>query len=97
MRSDRLLFASIFAASDYTDILSISEEEHRLKALNEYLSTRSYIQGFTFSHADVEVFRQFSGPPVDQHFHVVRWFRHIEAIYDGSFEKHTSCKLQTSK
>uniref|UniRef100_A0A8C5T1P6 Cysteine--tRNA ligase, cytoplasmic n=1 Tax=Laticauda laticaudata TaxID=8630 RepID=A0A8C5T1P6_LATLA len=86
-----------FSASDYTDILSISEEEHRLKALNEYLSTRSYIQGFTFSHADVEVFRQFSGPPVDQHFHVVRWFRHIEAIYDGSFEKHISCKLQTSK
>ncbi|KAL7992127.1 hypothetical protein Chor_016383 [Crotalus horridus] len=84
-------------ASDYTDILSISEEEHRLKALNEYLSTRSYIQGFTFSHADVEVFRQFSGPPLDQHFHVVRWFRHIEAIYDGSFEKHISCKLQTSK
>uniref|UniRef100_A0A8D2JI05 Cysteine--tRNA ligase, cytoplasmic n=1 Tax=Varanus komodoensis TaxID=61221 RepID=A0A8D2JI05_VARKO len=85
------------AASDYNSILSISEEEARLKALNEYLSTRSYIQGFTFSHADVEAFRQFSGPPVDRHFHVVRWYRHIEAIYDGSSEKHDSCKLQTSK
>uniref|UniRef100_A0A803YDV7 Uncharacterized protein n=1 Tax=Meleagris gallopavo TaxID=9103 RepID=A0A803YDV7_MELGA len=49
-----------------------------ITALNEYLSTRSYIQGFTFSHADVEVFRKFSGPPVDQYFHVVRWYRHIE-------------------
>uniref|UniRef100_A0A8D0ESF9 Uncharacterized protein n=1 Tax=Strix occidentalis caurina TaxID=311401 RepID=A0A8D0ESF9_STROC len=49
-------------------------------ALNEYLSTRSYIQGFTFSHADVEVFRKFSGPPVDQYIHVVRWYRHIEVI-----------------
>ncbi|XP_028589251.2 cysteine--tRNA ligase, cytoplasmic isoform X1 [Podarcis muralis] len=89
--------AASAAASDYNCILSISEEEARLKALNEYLSTRSYIQGFTFSHADVEAFRQLSGPPVDQHFHVVRWYRHIEAIYDGSRGKHDSCKLQTSK
>uniref|UniRef100_A0A8B9VDH6 Cysteine--tRNA ligase, cytoplasmic n=2 Tax=Anas TaxID=8835 RepID=A0A8B9VDH6_9AVES len=81
----------------YSFILSISEEEARVKALNEYLSTRSYIQGFTFSHADVEVFRKFSGPPVDQYFHVVRWYRHIEAIYDGSSEKNDPCKLQTSK
>uniref|UniRef100_A0A803THM6 Cysteine--tRNA ligase, cytoplasmic n=1 Tax=Anolis carolinensis TaxID=28377 RepID=A0A803THM6_ANOCA len=78
-------------------ILNISEEEARLKALNEYLSTRSYIQGFIFSHADVEAFRQLSGPPMDQYFHVVRWYRHIEAIYDGSSEKRDSCKLQTSK
>uniref|UniRef100_A0A8D0C7N9 Cysteine--tRNA ligase, cytoplasmic n=1 Tax=Salvator merianae TaxID=96440 RepID=A0A8D0C7N9_SALMN len=89
--------AAASAASDYNYILSISEEEARLKALNEYLSTRSYIQGFTFSQADVEAFRQLSGPPVDHHFHVVRWYRHIEAIYDGSSEKYDSCKLQTSK
>uniref|UniRef100_A0A8C8SPM1 Cysteine--tRNA ligase, cytoplasmic n=1 Tax=Pelusios castaneus TaxID=367368 RepID=A0A8C8SPM1_9SAUR len=83
--------------SNYSFILSISEEEARLKALDTYLSTRSYIQGFTFSHADVEVFRQISRPPVDQHFHVVRWYRHIEAIYGGSNEKVESCKLQTNK
>ncbi|KAG6929419.1 cysteinyl-tRNA synthetase, partial [Chelydra serpentina] len=83
--------------SNYSFILSISEEEARLKALDKYLSTRSYIQGFTFSHADVEVFRQFSRPPMDQHFHVVRWYRHIEAIYGGSNEKIEPCKLQTSK
>uniref|UniRef100_A0A803TM06 Cysteine--tRNA ligase, cytoplasmic n=1 Tax=Anolis carolinensis TaxID=28377 RepID=A0A803TM06_ANOCA len=88
---------SVFAVSDYSCILNISEEEARLKALNEYLSTRSYIQGFIFSHADVEAFRQLSGPPMDQYFHVVRWYRHIEAIYDGSSEKRDSCKLQTSK
>ncbi|XP_027681201.1 cysteine--tRNA ligase, cytoplasmic isoform X1 [Chelonia mydas] len=83
--------------SNYSFILSISEEEARLKALDKYLSTRSYIQGFTFSHADVEVFRQFSRPPMDQHFHVVRWYRHIEAIYGGSNEKIEPCKLLTSK
>ncbi|XP_005293990.1 cysteine--tRNA ligase, cytoplasmic isoform X1 [Chrysemys picta bellii] len=85
------------STSNYSFILSISEEEARLKALDKYLSTRSYIQGFTFSHADVEVFRQFSRPPMDQHFHVVRWYRHIEAIYGGSNEKIEPCKLQTSK
>ncbi|XP_039923313.1 cysteine--tRNA ligase, cytoplasmic isoform X1 [Hirundo rustica] len=89
--------ASVEHASSYSFILSISEEEARVKALNEYLSTRSYIQGYTFSHADVEVFRKFSGPPVDQYIHVVRWYRHIEAIYDGSSEKNEPCKLQTSK
>ncbi|XP_077177658.1 cysteine--tRNA ligase, cytoplasmic isoform X1 [Paroedura picta] len=85
------------AASGYSCILSISEEEARWKALNEYLSTRSYIQGFIFSQADVEVFRQLPNPPGDPHFHVVRWYRHIEAIYDGSNEKHDSCQPQTSK
>nr|XP_013047076.2 cysteine--tRNA ligase, cytoplasmic [Anser cygnoides] len=95
--ADQMSCASVFTASSYSFILSISEEEARVKALNEYLSTRSYIQGFTFSHADVEVFRKFSGPPVDQYFHVVRWYRHIEAIYDGSSEKNDPCKLQTSK
>ncbi|XP_053884182.1 cysteine--tRNA ligase, cytoplasmic isoform X1 [Malaclemys terrapin pileata] len=85
------------STSNYSFILSISEEEARLKALDKYLSTRSYIQGFTFSHADVEVFSQFSRPPMDQHFHVVRWYRHIEAIYGGSNEKIEPCKLQTSK
>ncbi|XP_014742802.1 PREDICTED: cysteine--tRNA ligase, cytoplasmic isoform X2 [Sturnus vulgaris] len=89
--------ASAEHASSYSFILSISEEEARVKALNEYLSTRSYIQGFTFSHADVEVFRKFSGPPVDQYIHVVRWYRHIEAIYDGSSEKNEPCKLQTNQ
>ncbi|XP_039389721.1 cysteine--tRNA ligase, cytoplasmic isoform X3 [Mauremys reevesii] len=34
---------------------------------------------------------------MDQHFHVVRWYRHIEAIYGGSNEKIEPCKLQTSK
>ncbi|KAH0620960.1 hypothetical protein JD844_021889 [Phrynosoma platyrhinos] len=89
--------STLCRSSDYSCILSISEEEARLKALNEYLSTRSYIQGFTFSHADLEAFRQLTGPPIDQHFHVVRWYRHIEAIYDGNSEKHDSCKHQTSK
>ncbi|XP_029438619.1 cysteine--tRNA ligase, cytoplasmic isoform X1 [Rhinatrema bivittatum] len=78
-------------------IVGISEEEARVKALDEYLSTRSYIQGFTFSQSDVEVFRQFSRPPPNQYFHVVRWYRHIEAIYDDSNEKSDSNKLPTNK
>lgn len=52
-----------------------------MQALNEHLSTRSYIQGYSLSQADVDVFRQLSAPPADAPlFHVARWFRHIEAI-----------------
>uniref|UniRef100_H3B5Y6 Cysteine--tRNA ligase, cytoplasmic n=1 Tax=Latimeria chalumnae TaxID=7897 RepID=H3B5Y6_LATCH len=86
-----------FLAFDYGQLLNVSEEEARVKALNEYLSTRSYVGGFTFSQADVEVFRQFLGPPHDQYFHVVRWYRHMEAIYDRSSEKTESHKFQTTK
>lgn len=52
-----------------------------MQALNEHLSTRSYIQGHSLSQADVDVFRQLSAPPADAPlFHVARWFRHVEAI-----------------
>ncbi|XP_020826413.1 cysteine--tRNA ligase, cytoplasmic isoform X1 [Phascolarctos cinereus] len=84
-------------APGYSFILSISEEEARVKALNEYLSTRSYLQGHTFSQADVEAFRQFTGPPGDQHFHVARWFRHIHSLAGGSPVTQEPCRLQTSK
>ncbi|XP_019611216.2 cysteine--tRNA ligase, cytoplasmic isoform X1 [Rhinolophus sinicus] len=68
-------------APAYTSILGISDEAARVRALNEHLSTRSYIHGYSLSQADVDVFRQLSAPPTDtQLFHVARWFRHIEAV-----------------
>lgn len=52
-----------------------------MRALDEYLSTRSYVQGYSLSQADVDVFRQLSAPPADTRlFHVARWFRHVEAV-----------------
>ncbi|XP_074086922.1 cysteine--tRNA ligase, cytoplasmic isoform X2 [Macrotis lagotis] len=78
-------------------ILSISEEEARVEALNEHLRSRSYLQGHTFSQADVEAFRQLTGPPGDQHVHAARWFRHIQALSGGSPGTPQPCRLQTSK
>ncbi|PNJ16337.1 CARS isoform 3 [Pongo abelii] len=85
-------------APDYRSILSISDEAARAQALNEHLSTRSYVQGYSLSQADVDAFRQLSAPPADpQLFHVVRWFRHIEALLGSPCGKGQPCRLQASK
>ncbi|XP_075401332.1 cysteine--tRNA ligase, cytoplasmic [Tenrec ecaudatus] len=82
-------------ASDYRQILSIGDEAQRLDALNQHLSTRSYVQGYSLSQADVDAFRQFSAPPADLRFlHVVRWFRHVQAVLGGPDQP---CVLQASK
>uniref|UniRef100_A0A8C9APJ6 Cysteine--tRNA ligase, cytoplasmic n=1 Tax=Prolemur simus TaxID=1328070 RepID=A0A8C9APJ6_PROSS len=86
------------AAPDYRSILSISDATARAQALNEHLSTRSYVQGYSLSQADVDVFRQLSAPPTDPRlFHVARWFRHIEAVLGGPCDKGGPCGLQASK
>ncbi|XP_036731870.2 cysteine--tRNA ligase, cytoplasmic isoform X2 [Manis pentadactyla] len=85
-------------APDYRSILSISDEAARVQALNEHLSTRSYIQGYSLSQADVDVFRQLSAPPADAHlFHVARWFRHVEAILGAPHSRGEPCGHQASK
>uniref|UniRef100_A0A2K6G8L2 Cysteine--tRNA ligase, cytoplasmic n=2 Tax=Propithecus coquereli TaxID=379532 RepID=A0A2K6G8L2_PROCO len=85
-------------APDYRSILSISDATARAQALNEHLSTRSYVQGYSLSQADVDVFRQLSAPPTDPRlFHVARWFRHIEAVLGGPRDKGGPCGLQASK
>uniref|UniRef100_A0A2K6L4T2 Cysteine--tRNA ligase, cytoplasmic n=1 Tax=Rhinopithecus bieti TaxID=61621 RepID=A0A2K6L4T2_RHIBE len=85
-------------APDYRSILSISDEAARAQALNEHLSTRSYVQGYSLSQADVDAFRQLSTPPADpQLFHVARWFRHIEALLGSPCGKGQPYRLQASK
>ncbi|XP_032494714.1 cysteine--tRNA ligase, cytoplasmic isoform X1 [Phocoena sinus] len=85
-------------APDYRSVLSISDEAARVRALNEHLSTRSYVQGFSLSQADVDAFRQLSGPPADaQLFHVARWFRHVAAILGSPRTPAPPCGLQASR
>ncbi|XP_073073417.1 cysteine--tRNA ligase, cytoplasmic isoform X1 [Manis javanica] len=85
-------------APDYRSILSVSDEAARVQALNEHLSTRSYIQGHSLSQADVDVFRQLSAPPADAPlFHVARWFRHVEAILGAPHSRGEPCGHQASK
>uniref|UniRef100_A0A4W2BRA7 Cysteine--tRNA ligase, cytoplasmic n=1 Tax=Bos indicus x Bos taurus TaxID=30522 RepID=A0A4W2BRA7_BOBOX len=84
-------------APDYTAILGISDEAARLRALDAYLSTRSYLQGFALSQVDVDAFRQLSGPPADpQLFHVARWFRHVTAILGSPPAARPPCGLQAT-
>ncbi|KAF0887437.1 SYCC protein, partial [Crocuta crocuta] len=86
------------AAPAYRSILSISDEAARVQALNEHLSTRSYVQGHALSQADVDAFRQLSAPPADARlFHVTRWFRHIEAILGGPCGRGEPCGRQASE
>nr|XP_025859983.1 cysteine--tRNA ligase, cytoplasmic isoform X3 [Vulpes vulpes] len=85
-------------APAYRSILSISDEAARVQALNEHLSTRSYVRGYSLSQADVDAFRQLSAPPADTRlFHVARWFRHIEAILGGPCARGEPCGRQASK
>uniref|UniRef100_UPI00398F00DA cysteine--tRNA ligase, cytoplasmic n=1 Tax=Pristiophorus japonicus TaxID=55135 RepID=UPI00398F00DA len=81
----------------YSKLLGISAEESGIKALDDYLAAHSYIGGFTFSQADVDVFRSLPKPPLDQYFHVVRWYGHIAAIWDCTQDDAKTCKLHTSK
>ncbi|CAM9115794.1 unnamed protein product [Heterosigma akashiwo] len=52
-----------------------------LKALDDYLLTRSYIEGYSASAADSDVFSQVgSAPDQTSYPHAFRWFVHIAAI-----------------
>ena len=51
-----------------------------LTDLNEFLSARSYIDGYVPSQADVAVLEHFAGQSVDSELnHVLRWQRHINS------------------
>ncbi|XP_015193710.2 cysteine--tRNA ligase, cytoplasmic isoform X1 [Lepisosteus oculatus] len=74
-------------AFDYGFLLRISEESSRVAALNEYLSTRSYLGGFVFSRADAEAFALLRRPPAEPLSHALRWYRHVAALLRDSCTK----------
>ncbi|KAF7651552.1 hypothetical protein LDENG_00109310 [Lucifuga dentata] len=53
-----------------------------LKVLNDFLSDRSYIEGFVPSQADVAVFEAISAPPSADLCHALRWYSHIRSYAD---------------
>merc|ERR1711973_410321 len=50
-----------------------------LKALNEHLASRSYIEGYVPSQADTSIFSLLSCEPGIEFAHSARWFRHIKS------------------
>ncbi|KAJ8522192.1 hypothetical protein ONZ45_g1211 [Pleurotus djamor] len=57
-----------------------------LETLNQHLATRSYVEGYTPSQADVVVFKAVaSAPDASTYPHVARWYTHI-ASYEKEFE-----------
>ncbi|SZF00211.1 unnamed protein product [Blumeria hordei] len=68
--------------------------EDGLQTLNDWLKTRSYIDGYVASQADVAVFNSLSLSPKPSAFpHAARWFKHISSYK----EKFSSLPGDSSK
>ncbi|KIJ60889.1 hypothetical protein HYDPIDRAFT_28828 [Hydnomerulius pinastri MD-312] len=48
-----------------------------LDALEQHLSTRSYVEGYTPSQADVHVYKLITAPVASTYPHTARWYSHI--------------------
>ncbi|ROW15304.1 hypothetical protein VPNG_03044 [Cytospora leucostoma] len=65
----------------FTDLVS----DAGLTVLNSYLTTRSYIVGYTASQADVATFKAISSAPdAAKYPNAARWYKHI-ASYEPEF------------
>lgn len=51
-----------------------------LKALNDFLANKSYIEGFVASQADTAVFDAIPSPPSQSFCHLRRWYNHIKSF-----------------
>ncbi|CAK6982954.1 cysteine--tRNA ligase%2C cytoplasmic isoform X2 [Scomber scombrus] len=67
-------------AFEFGFLLQISEEVALAAALNDYLTSRSYLAGFSPSQVDQKAFKILRKPPDPQHVHALRWYRHIAAL-----------------
>ncbi|XP_073321025.1 cysteine--tRNA ligase, cytoplasmic isoform X1 [Pagrus major] len=67
-------------AFEFGFLLQINEEAALAAALNDYLTSRSYLAGFSHSQADQKAFKLLRRPPDPQHVHALRWYRHIAAL-----------------
>ncbi|XP_015256890.1 PREDICTED: elongation factor 1-beta [Cyprinodon variegatus] len=70
-----LLLRFFGSAMGFGDLKSASG----LKVLNDFLSERSYIEGFVPSQADVAVFEVLSAAPPADLNHALRWYNHIRS------------------
>lgn len=68
-----------------------------LKAVNDYLAARSYIDGYTPSQTDVALFDGIGkAPDAKQHPHVRRWWNHINSYSQDERKKWPGVKKSLS-
>ncbi|KAA8579341.1 hypothetical protein FQN60_010700 [Etheostoma spectabile] len=79
-------------AFEYGFLLQINEEAALAAALNDYLTPRSYLAGFSPSQADQKAFKLLHRPPDPQHVHALRWYRHIAALQPDLLHPDSSMK-----
>merc|ERR1712002_1343545 len=51
-----------------------------IQSLNDYLQDRSYIQGYTPSKADANIFHSLARSPDEKFGHALRWYNHIKSL-----------------
>uniref|UniRef100_A0A3B4XA43 Elongation factor 1-beta n=2 Tax=Seriola TaxID=8160 RepID=A0A3B4XA43_SERLL len=51
-----------------------------LKALDEFLADKSYVEGFAASQADMAVFDAIPSAPSLTFCHLLRWYKHIKSF-----------------
>ncbi|KAG9310951.1 hypothetical protein JVU11DRAFT_8825, partial [Chiua virens] len=56
-----------------------------LSALERHFATRSYVEGYTPSQADVHVYKAITSPVPSTYPHVARWYSHITS-YTAEFD-----------
>lgn len=54
-----------------------------LKALNNFLADKSYMEGFAVSQADTAVFDAIPSAPSSTFCHLLRWYNHIKSFQRG--------------
>jgi len=64
----------------------MSFSDASLKALNEFLGDKSYIEGTSASQADAVVFKALGKEPAATFPHAARWYRHIAAQDQSTFQ-----------
>merc|ERR1712243_499330 len=71
------LYNNLVAMVSFGDLSTSSG----LKALNEHLATKSYIEGYVPCQADVSTFSSLAtAPSAAQYCHLARWYRHIKSF-----------------
>ncbi|CAE6380541.1 unnamed protein product [Rhizoctonia solani] len=68
-----------------------------LKQLNEHLATRSYVEGYTPSQADVGVLKSVGSTPDKSTYpHAARWYNHIKS-YEAEWDSLPGDKAASEK